>query len=295
MKQLTIYQISYNRVGYEEADIKEEEYKEAIMNYDENGLPVREEHFNPDGSRNTLIVNQYNEDKKLSISNAYDAEDILEQQLTYFYDEQGHVVKKGVQYGEDSPVYYTHFLYENGLLLRQDSYDEDEFAYTEKTFEYQGEKLVKETEFTEDEDVLYLKEYCYNDKGLIIKHIRNEVLVKDRRTYIYEYDNADNKIKELILNYDGELIAKTYFTYTENNLLAVNEYEDLDKYKKICYQYEGEKYIKVEEFDKEENLIQWEEYTYDKDGNPCLIDTYHRDEVNPTTYRKVSTTKSIIE
>ena len=289
MKIINIIQINYLRNGYDKGEITEERYKEAELKYNEANKVVSEEHFNADGSRNLLTVNQYDETGKLLLqSEFYDADNEMVQRTRYRYDEQGRMVEEMLCYGENFPEYGSHYIYENNLLVRQDAYDEDEFAYTEKTFEYQGILMSKETDFTEDGEKQYLIEQEFNEQGLLIKRIRHELLDKDRRTYVYEYDDRNNKVKELILNYKGELIAKIYWVYNENNQVIEVEEEDLDHYKKLKYEYNGNLVSKVEEYNKEDKLQQWIACHFDDVGNLLKSETYHFDEIDPETHRLVN-------
>ncbi|MDR1113258.1 MAG: hypothetical protein LBL18_05835, partial [Bacteroidales bacterium] len=199
MRTVNIFQANYLRDGFDKTDITEERYKEAELKYNDANQTVSEEHFNAEGVRNLLTLNQYNEAGKLMQSELYDADNEMVQRMKYSYDEHGRMVKEVLCYGKDSPEYGSHYVYENDLLVRQDAYDGDEFIYTEKFFEYQGNKMVRETDFTEEGEKQYLIEQEFNDKGLLAKRIRHELLDKDRRTCLYEYDEYDNKIKELIL------------------------------------------------------------------------------------------------
>ena len=59
MKSLKIIKKEYQRVGYDAQDIEPVEYTEGYAEYDDNGLLLREERYEPDGSLNTLTVNTY--------------------------------------------------------------------------------------------------------------------------------------------------------------------------------------------------------------------------------------------
>ena len=74
-----------------------------------------------------------------------------------------------------------------------------------------------------------------------------EVLEKDKRTYDYEYDERNNRVKELIYNYNDELISKSYTKYNDENRVVEVEEEDLNQYKLTQYQYDV---IKVSILDK---------------------------------------------
>jgi len=287
MKTINIFQINYLRNGYNKEEITKECYKEASIQYNEALQPIREEHFNVDGKRNLLTLCLYNELGQLSQSEMYDADDEMVQRTRYRYDTEGRTIEEMNCYGEGLPEYGSHYIYEDNLLVRQDAYDEDVFSYTEKIFEYQDNRLYKEIDFTEEGEKQYVIEQEFNEKGLLTKRIRHELLEKDRRTFLYEYDHFDHKIKELILNYNEELIAKIYYSYNEKNQLTEVEEEDLDHYKKLKYYYTDNLVSKIEEYDKEDKLQQWTAYSFDDSGHLLKSETYHFDEIDPETHRLV--------
>ena len=50
MKSLKIIKKEYQRVGYDAQDIEPVEYTEGFAEYDDNGLLLREERYEPDGT-----------------------------------------------------------------------------------------------------------------------------------------------------------------------------------------------------------------------------------------------------
>ena len=114
-----------------------------------------------------------------------------------------------------------------------------------------------------------------------------EVFEKDKRTYDYEYDERNNRVKELIYNYNDELISKSYTKYNDENRVVEVEEEDLNQYKLTQYQYEGENVIKVSILDKNKKIISWTEFIYDESGKNKQLTQYITDEVDPESYRKL--------
>ena len=92
MKSLKIIKKEYQRVGYDAQDIEPVEYMEGYAEYDDNGLLLREERYEPDGSLNTLTVNTYDEKGNLVQTEQYDQDHILLQKSVNQYDENGLLV-----------------------------------------------------------------------------------------------------------------------------------------------------------------------------------------------------------
>lgn len=295
MKTTRITHTNYLRTGYGEREISEESYLEAEINYDDNGHTLKETHYTSDGDIESVVENSFNEKGEIVSSAQYDENNELTQKNTFYY-EDGKLMKKGCFYGEGSPEYLTQLVYENGLLIREDAYDDDELDYTEKRHEYNEDGL--ETlciEYTEDQEIIYRTLSEYNEKGQLCKRHREEPLEHDSRTYTFEYDDNGLKTKELIFNYDQKLIAKAYFTYNENGNITEMEEENLDNYRRTCYSYQGTNCTKIELFDRDGTMLAWTEYTYNEYNEVILVKNYIQDEVDPEKYRISSSVQYDIE
>ena len=291
MKNLKIVKAEYQRVGYDEADIEKMEYTELEAAYNDAGQLVREERFDPDGNLNTLTINSYNDQGQLIQTEQYDQDHILLQKSVNAYNEQGQMVQQSNYFGEGEVEYITRFVYDpDGHLLRQEMYDEGKLDYVEKEMHYQNGLLVKEFENDDYGKTLNIHTYEYNDKGLVSKYIRDEVQNKDRRTHEFSYDENGNCVKELVYDYNDKLIAKTYRVFNENNRQIEIETEDLDNYRKITMEYEGELVVKNSLINKEGQLTGWAEYTYDENGKENSAREFIQDEVQPDHFRMLRET-----
>ena len=292
MKNLKIVKAEYQRIGYDEADIEKVEYVETEASYNEAGQIVREERFDPDGNRNTLTINYYDEKGLLIQAEQFDQDNILLQKSVNSYDERGLIVQQSNYFGEGKTEYVTRFIYdEDGHLLRHEMYDDGKLDYVEREMHYQNGMLIKEFENDDYGKTMNIHTYEYNDKKQVCKYIRDEVQNKDRRTYEYSYDENNNCIKELVYDYEDMLIAKTYRTYNKNNQLIETETEDLDSYRKITMEYEGNLVVKNSLFNKNNELQGWAEYTYDENGKENSAKEFIQDEVQPDHFRLLRETR----
>lgn len=286
MPKLTIHTINYLRTGYQENDIAPEEYVASILVYNEHGYVTAENSYNADASLQSATTTQYDDQNRASVVCQYDAEGTLCERVTNSYNEAGQLAEQKMCYGEGLPEYSTLYVYENGLLLRRDCYDEGVFVNTEKKYEYDDQgRVIKEIDFDEDGNQLYVVVNQYDENGRLASYTRDEIQQHDRRTFAFEYDERGNKIKDLIYNYDEALIAKIYTTYNENNQVVEVEEEDLDHYRLTKYEYEGNNLMKVSVYGKDEQLQTWVAYTYDADNRILTQENYAPDEVNPSTHR----------
>lgn len=286
MRKLCIHTVNYLRTGYLEGDITPEDYVSAILEYNDKGSVVSENNYNADATLQSATTTQYDEQDRPSVVSQYDGEGMLCERISNFYLADGKLSEQKVCYGEGLPEYATRYVYENGLLMRRDCYEEDEFLYSEKKFEYDAQgRLLKDEEFDEDGNKLYSVVNNYDENGKLSGYTRDEVQQHDRRTYVFEYDEKGNKVKELIYNYGESLIAKVYSTYNEQNLLLETEEEDLDHYRLTKYEYEDNNLTKVSVYGKEDQLLSYVIYAYDAERRLLTQDNYACDEVNPSLCR----------
>lgn len=292
MKTLKIIKKEYQRIGYDEKDIQPVEYLEVSAQYNDHGQILREERFDPDGNLNTLTVNTYNDHGLLWQTEQYDMDNILLQKTVNEYDEHQLLVQENNYFGDGDQVYVTKLVYdEDGNLLRREMYFDGKLDYVENTYEYSDGLLVKEVENDEYGKVLNINTYTYNDKGLLERHVRDEVQNKDRRSYEYTYDDNDNCVKELVYDYDNALIAKIYRQYNEDNKLTETIEEDLDHYRKITLEYDGDLVVKNSIFNKEGQLQAWAEYSYNADGKENCSREFIQDEMQPDHFRQIRETR----
>lgn len=285
-KSLKLYCTNHFRIGYGKDEIAVEKFLEAKTLFNEEGEVLREEHYMAEDELDSVTVNEYNEKNEL-ISNAqYGADNELIQKTNFFYDEKENLIKQDSYYGEGGEAYTSRFIYENDLLKRQDAYEKEQFISTEKEYFYNEQGLIsKLIEYDEDGKEQYVTVNEYNHDKLLTKRVRDEIAEKDRRTYVFEYDKHQNRIKELIYDYDEVLISKSYCRFNEQNLIVEKENEDLDNFQKIIYHYEGKNVIKIETFDKEQRLLSWTEYTYDENDLILSLKHYGLDETDDGSYR----------
>ena len=295
-KIIRIQHINHLRTGFQANDIQEERFIEAEFFYNLQGYLTKEIHYNSLNHIESTVENEYNDDGLPILSAQYDESGELCQKNTFAYNDKGDVTRKGCFYGEFSPEYATIYVYEKGILQREDSYDEDVFSHTEKTYEYDPKgRLHLLTEFDEDGNILYKTTDTYNEEDLLIKRLHEEVQENDSRTFIFEYDENKHKTKELLYNYNDKLIAKAYYRYdAEGNVIEMEE-ENLDIFRLTRYTYEGKNCIKIAQFDKNDTLLSWSDYVYDDQNEISEIKNYILDEVNPTEHRLASEQKYITE
>lgn len=290
MKILKIEKKEHHRTGYDAKDIEIVEFTELVADYDDNGLLLREERFNHDGTRNTLTLNTYN-GQNLTMSEQYDMDDILLQKTENEYDEQGRLAVQTNYFGDASDKYTSKYVYDDeGNLLRVEAYVNGEFDYVERTFTYAGDRKTSEIENDENGEALYSNSYQYNEKGEVISYTRDEVQNKDRRVYEFQYNEGGDRVKDLVYDYGMKLIAKVNRDFDGQHRLLGYVEEDLDNYREVKMEYQGDLVVKNSILDREGKVVSWAEYEYDETGKEVRSTEFARDEVNPENFRTISET-----
>ena len=294
MKSLKIIKKEYQRVGYDAQDIEPVEYTEGYAEYDDNGRLVREERYEPDGTLNTLTVNTYNEHGNLVQTEQFDQDDILLQRTVNQYDEAQRLAAQSNYYGDASDEYVTKFQYDEAdNVVKQEVYVNGKLDYVEKTTTYKDGRPDTVTENDDYGNPMYIHHYEYDEKGQVAVYTRDEVQNKDRRTYEFSYNEHGDRVKDLIYNYYMTLIAKVTRTFDEQNRQTEIVEEDLDSYRRITMEYDGDKVVKNTMFNKEGGITGWAEYEYGEDGRQSMAREFIHDEVEPENFRLLRETNYV--
>ena len=296
MKSLKINKKEYQRVGYDAQDIEPVEYTEVLAEYNEQGQITRESRFEPDGTLNTLTINSYNDNNELVQAEQYDQDDILLQKTVNQYDDKHRLVMQTNYYGDASDEYVTKFYYsEDDLLESQAVFLNGKLDYVEKSVSYKDKRPETVTENDDYGNPLYIHHYQYDEKGQVSVYTRDEVQSNDRRTYEFTYNEHGDRTKDLIYNYDMKLIAKVIRTFDEEGHQIENVEEDLDSYRRITLQYEGDLVTKNTMYNKAGEITGWSEYEYDENGKESMSREFIHDEVEPQNFRLFRETTYIRE
>jgi len=291
MKSLKIIKKEYQRVGYDAQDIEPVEYTEGFAEYDDNGLLLREERYEPDGTLNTLTVNVYNEHGDLVQTEQFDQDDILLQKTVNKYDDGKRLVEQSNYYGDASDEYVTKFYYDgDDNVVKQEVYVNGKLDYVEKTSTFKNGRPETVTENDDYGSPMYIHHYEYDEKGQVKVYVRDEVQNNDRRTYEFSYNEHGDRVKDLIYNYDMTLITKVIRTFDEQNRQIEIVEEDLDTYRRITMEYDGDKVVKNTMFNKEGGITGWAEYEYADDGRQSMAREFIHDEVEPENFRMLRET-----
>jgi hypothetical protein len=265
--KINIYNTTYAPNASGELEVVKEKELAQTSEFNSNNHEISKEVFDEEYSVFAKELYEYDEKGHLLTEQFLDYDGQLVQKVCYEYDENGKVVKMLEHYEEYEELYSTVFKFDGALLTQVDHFIDDEFDFTEKKLVYENQKLIKEIQYDEYSETKNIITNKYNDKGLLIKSVRDEVQEKDRRTFELFYDDQNNKVKELIYNYKDKLIAAQYIRYDEKNREVESEWEDVDHYKKTVLEYEDDRIKSINYFNKEGQVTGKIENFYDENKN----------------------------
>lgn len=296
MKSLKIIKKEYQRVGYDAQDIEPLEFMEVSAEYNEHGQITKESRFDSDGTLNTLTINNYDEKQNLIQTEQYDQDDILLQKTVNQYDDNQQLVSQLNYYGDASDEYTTKYYYdEDNNPVKQEVYVNGKLDYVERITTYVDGRPDTLTENDDYGNALYVHHYQYDENGRLSVYTRDEVQNNDRSTYEFTYNEKGDRIKDLIYNYDMTLIAKVLRTFDEAGRQIEVVEEDLDSYRRLTMEYDGDRVVKNTIFNKEGDIVNWSEYEYDDNGKESLAREFIHDEVEPENFRLLRETTYVRE
>lgn len=296
MSTLKIIKKEHIRIGYDVSDIEVFEYAEVVAEYNAQGLLTREERYDSNDALNTLTVNTYDENGRLLQTEQFDQDNILLQKTVNKYDENGNLVAQANYYGDASDEYVTKFVNDtHNNIIRQEVYLNGKLDYVEKETVMNDGRIEVITDNDDYGNPMYVQKYEYDADGRVVKLTRDEVQNKDRRTYEFTYDERGNRVKDLIYDYDMKLIAKVLRVYDEDNKMMEYTEEDLDSFRKVKMEYDGDLVVKNTVLDKDGNIVNWSEYEYDGNGKESLAREFIHDEVQPENFRLLRETSYVRE
>ncbi len=291
MRSLKIIKKEYQRVGYDAQDIEPVEFTEGYAEYDDRGQLLREERYDADGTLNTLTVNAYDDHQQLIQTESFDQDNILLQKTVNQYDDNQRLVSQSNYYGDASDEYITKFIYDDqDNVVKQEVYVNGKLDFVEKVSTYVDGRPETVTENDDYGNPMYIHHYQYDEKGQVSVYSRDEVQNNDRRTYEFTYNEHGDRVKDLIYNFDMTLIAKVLRTFDDNGRQIEIVEEDLDNYRRITMEYDGDKVVKNTMFDKDGAITGWAEYEYAEDGRQSMAREFIHDEVEPENFRMLRET-----
>lgn len=214
-KSTQIFKTDLVNVGIGQGQREIAPYLYSHTEYNPEGKVIMQSIFSPSGLVVEKNTTEYDHAGR-PIRESYYAEDAEPSEIvTFEYDESGRVTNSKKLYGDGSED-ITSYVYnnENQLIEKITETEEGEIEMRE-TFAYSNGKPVSYKVTDCDGEALLCETFEYNDKGLTILHIRDSDETGEYFKLQTEYNDAGQKVKEMIFDIDDNLVETIYFEMNE--------------------------------------------------------------------------------
>lgn len=266
IKQTNIYRTNLAVADPDEDDNLEEVLMSSVVT-DEAGNETERISYNSDGSPDERVVIRYTNNKPV--------EEVLEmsgehgERTTREFDENGRMVREFRHYldGEPDEIVYEYDS-ENRVVKRQ-LIDSDGEEGERHLWIYENKLLMREESYNEYGDLESSKTYTYYENGIPEEVV--ELHIHDgEQTRLVSLFNEDGK-PEAEKRYDsrGRLTARNIYTYDDKGLATAVEEETVSGKTTVNLQYdESGNNILHEEIDSEGTVVSRIERRFNSDNQP---------------------------
>lgn len=212
LKSVTSFRAVHTE-GLEEEEIRKNEYRFQVSNYDGKGNLVSEESYLPEGDLEHKSTYTYNGLGQLIEEILLEGDEFISEHKTMEYDSEGRLLKEVLHYSDESfdetTISYDSF---NRVIGRTTQSDEGE-AGNRMVMEYESDLLIAEIEFDEENNIILEKRLEYDEKGNLISESLSSPEGTSKLTF--EYDEAGNRSVTRRYDNEGRLVEKNSYSRDE--------------------------------------------------------------------------------
>ncbi|NTW25875.1 MAG: hypothetical protein HGA37_14355, partial [Lentimicrobium sp.] len=266
IKQTNIYRTNLAVADPDEDDILEEVLMNSVIT-DEAGNETERISYNSDGSPDERVIIRYINNKPV--------EEVLEmsgehgERTTREFDENGRLVKEFRHYldGEPDEIIYEYDA-ENRLVKRQLT-DSDGEEGEKHLWIYENKLLIREESYNEYGDLESSKTYTYYDNGVPEEVVELNVNGGEQTRLVSLFNEEGKPEAEKRYDSRGRLTARNIYTYDDKGFATAVEEETVTGKTTVNLQYdEAGNNILHEETDSEGTVVSRIERTFNSDNQP---------------------------
>ncbi|HSV88261.1 MAG TPA: hypothetical protein VLH61_06430 [Bacteroidales bacterium] len=256
----------YNTLG--ELDTNQPEYKVSETLFElPHGKPVKDTHWNADCQMEQQMVYSCTSDGFLLSEEMIDTDGTVLEKRTFEPDGSNLIACELIHYADGSADRINYFRDPQNRVVRKEWYADDTELEAIETFEYEGDKIVKESKTDQDGNFISETIYNYNDQGKISELVVNNTEEETRYTKNYSYDERGNLVMITVFNDEGVPVERVSYENDENgrpiSIIEENRRQKITS--AIEYNVRGE-IIFQSEHDRHGQLIKQLEKTFDESG-----------------------------
>lgn len=274
-KSTQIFKTDLVNVGIGQGQKEISPYLYSHTEYNSEGKVVMQSIYNPSGLIVEKNTTEYDDAGRMIRESYYAEEEEPSEIVTFEYDESGKVIGSKKLYGDGSEDITSYVYNDKNQLVEKITKTEEGELEMRETFSYSDGKPVQyEITDCEGERLLY-EEFEYNDKGLTTLHIRDSDETGEYFKLQTEYNDAGQKVKEMIFDIDGNLVETTYFEIDEagNTIHTIAQSGPYRKERKYNFDSRGND-LGYEEINAEGDSTIKVEHQYDTENNPVATTVF---------------------
>lgn len=203
----------------EESDPTAEPTEELHIYTADEGTLIREVWYNPNGLKFNTVIYEYDGYGAVIKELTFGVNNAPVSYKEYTRDAGGkvssmtsYVATDAENYSEEYKVLYEYG--ETGLKLKETSMVGDAVASV-TTYEYEGEKLVREKHCEGESELVAEYAYEYDAQGAMISCLRKDYMEGGSTRDAYTYDAEGRLIGKISYNEGGDVISRTEYTYDD--------------------------------------------------------------------------------
>ncbi|OFX17996.1 MAG: hypothetical protein A2033_10310 [Bacteroidetes bacterium GWA2_31_9] len=233
VKKLTTIKISKNN-----------EIVKSEVIYNENQDILSHINYDDFGNIETKIEFEFDEKGNcIKETNFYDEESISET-ITNVYNENNKILKSETEYGDGSISIKSVALNSDKTEQIIETHDEDGVLESKEVNQYNDGLLVKQMVYDEDNKLVNETLNEFDENKNLIKRVEKNYFEKTEFITNFEYNENHNLVKYQKLTPKGIILEKLFISYDDQNRVIEQKYSDRIIYK---YIFDDEKKTKTEE------------------------------------------------
>jgi antitoxin component YwqK of YwqJK toxin-antitoxin module len=242
-------------------------YVTATQEFDINGNLTSQRSFNRDGEPGENNEYSYDEKGRVKEELIYYEDNELAETHRYVYADDGKVLEEQIEYQGGAKDTVTYSYNSSGKLLERKQIDEEGEIESLDKYEYDGELITQESIYNGDNELITDAKHTYDAKGNIVETIALSKERGEKIRTVYEYDEQGRRDCIEHYNGNGQVFARTTYTFDESGNMTEMLEEDTVATKTTKFENDAEGRVTLqEEFNEKEELNHRIERTYDENG-----------------------------
>ncbi len=255
-------------------ELNEEGLKYSQATFDEDGRILEEIKFDPFGSVQEHYKKEYLQDGRIHKEYSFDENDDILEENEYHY-ENDKLKNISISY-QDGSVDTENFIYDTeGKLLEKNLVTDEDEIESKTLYVYLEGKMIGERSYDEDGELFLEKKMKYNEKGLLTDEEFLNEEEGEKYRILNVYDEKGNLVEMKRYDNDDQLVEKTSFTLDHKNRIISTADETPEGAKQIEMRYdENDNLIFQEEKDAAGNISHTVNRTFNEDGKVVEVDAF---------------------